>query len=135
MTNATKENSTGTAAEAVEKERDYAMVSVSVPLDFETRLKEQAKTENISHTVLARRKLAEAFGYDITEFERTRRRGRVSGLTPEERALANEKAQKERAAVVRILMKKYKGEISEEEIEQEMANAPVRKTRTSKSNK
>jgi ferritin-like protein len=67
--------------------------------------------------------------FDITQFERTRRRGRVSGLSEEERKAANEKAQRERAATVRLLLERYrKGEIELPEglIEQEMASAPKR---------
>lgn len=126
MTNATATKET---KKEDEKARDYAMVAVSVPLDLFASLESSAKEAKVGIGVLVRRFVAQVMNYDIAQFERSRRRGRVSGLSEEERKAQNAKAQADRAALVRLLMQKYKSgdlEIDEAAIAAEAAKAVSR---------
>lgn len=127
MTTATEETTSETTES---KNKDYQMVAVSLPLDLAKLLEDaaNAETPKVSVSVMLRRIVAEDFDYDITEFERSRRRGRVKYGSEEERA----NAQRQRAAVVKALFERYnKGEIELDQSDIDAAAASI-KPRTPK---
>ena len=127
MTNATATAST-TSNETVKtpaEPKDYQMVAISVPTDLAKTIEDGAKDAKVGAGVFVRRIVAKHFEYDITSFERSRRKGRVKFASEEEKLAAV----KERAATVKALMERYnKGliSISDEEIEAAKASMKPR---------
>lgn len=140
MTNATAPNPANSASAPTPpaKERDYGMVNASVPLDLQTQIEETAKNQKVSVTTLVRRFIASAMHYDVSNFERTRKRGRVKYGTEAERIAAVAEANAERAATVRALMAKFKkGEITlgDEEIAAAKTEVKPRKAKATAATK